>query len=78
MAQRIELLMEHNCGLEELEDLLTTRIGDEVALRSTLAPIAAWLVTDGPEPWRRRLENLILETAPEMHRLHGDPAALSM
>ncbi|TFE41896.1 hypothetical protein E2553_35245 [Paraburkholderia dipogonis] len=77
-AQWIERLTEHNCGYEELEDLLTTNIGGKVTLRSTLAPVAAWLVTDGPESWRRRLESLILLVAPQIHLQYGDPSALTI
>ncbi|WP_147309992.1 hypothetical protein [Paraburkholderia sp. BL6669N2] len=70
--------MTHNCGFEHLRDLLTTNIGGEIALRSSLAPVAAWLVADRPEPWRRMLEDLILATAPEIHLLYGDPGGLSV
>lgn len=77
-AKWIERLMAHNCGFEELKDFLTTNIGNDVTLRSSLAPVAAWLVTEGPEPWRRLLESLILATAPEVHLLYGDPGALSI
>ncbi|CAG9251872.1 NACHT domain-containing protein [Paraburkholderia caribensis] len=77
-AQWIERLMEHNCGYERLEDLLATRIGGDITLRSSLAPVAAWLVTGGTEPWRRDLRSLILATAPEIHLQYGDPEALTI
>lgn len=77
-AAWVERLMANNCGLDALEDLLFACVDGERVLRPTLAPVAAWLVTSGEEPWRRRLANWLLDTAPEIHLQHGDPAALPL
>lgn len=74
----IERLMANNCELEALEDLLFAGVDGQRVLRPTLAPVAAWLVKSGEEPWRLRLEEWMLESAPEIHLLHGDPAALPL
>lgn len=77
-ASWIESLMANNCGLDALEDLLFVRLDGERVLRATLAPVAAWLAKSGGEPWRLRLRKWFLETAPEIHLRHGDPASLPL
>ena len=77
-AAWIERLMAHNCGLDALEDLLFASVDGQRVLRPTLAPVAAWLVKSGEEPWRHRLAEWLLESAPEIHLVHGDPAALPL
>lgn len=77
-ARWIERLMENNCGFEDLSELLFADIDGKTTLRTSLAPVAAWLMNTGQEPWRGRLAELILSTAPEIHLRHGDPAALPL
>lgn len=71
-------LMSSNCGMEALEDLLFAKVDGQRVLRPALKPVAAWLITEGKEPWRLRLAEWILESCPEIHLLHGDPAALPL
>ena len=75
-ASWIERLMSCNCGFAALEDLLFAKVDGQTTLRPYLAPIAAWLVTEGQETWRLRLISLLLVVAPEIHLAHGDPEAL--
>lgn len=76
-ASWIERLMAHNCPFEALQDILFVQEADgAMTLRASLAPVAAWLVKPDAAPWRARLENLLVETAPEIHFHWGDPAAL--
>lgn len=77
-ARWIERLMENNCGFEDLSELLFADIDGKTTLRTSLSPVAAWLINGGQEPWRGRLAELILSTAPEIHLQHGDPAALPL
>ena len=77
-ASWIDSLMSHNCGLEALDDLLFAYIDGERTLRPTLAPVAAWLAKSGDEPWRLRLRQWLLESAPEIHLRYGDPASLPL
>ncbi len=77
-ASWIDSLMSHNCGLEALEDLLFAYIDGERTLRPTLAPVAAWLAKSGDEPWRLRLRQWLLDSAPEIHLRYGDPASLPL
>jgi hypothetical protein len=77
-ATWINSLMSHNCGLEALEDLLFAHVDGERTLRPTLAPVAAWLVKSGDEPWRLRLRRWLLDSTPEIHLRHGDPASLPL
>jgi len=75
-ARWVERLMACNCGFDELVELLFAEVDGKTTLRASLAPVAAWLVTEGQEPWRVRLANLVLQVAPEIHLQLGDPAAL--
>jgi hypothetical protein len=77
-ASWIEALMANNCGLEALEDLLFAQVDGERTLRPTLAPVAAWLMKSGDEPWRLRLQKWMLHAAPEIHLRYGDPATLPL
>ncbi|WP_322059376.1 hypothetical protein [Paraburkholderia sp. J63] len=77
-ASWIERLMEHNCSFESLRELLFARSNGVTTLRASMRPVAAWLVKHDASAWRGRLETLLLETAPEIHLLWGDPAALSI
>jgi hypothetical protein len=71
-------LMDHNCGMDALEDLLFAKLDGQRVMRPSLKPVAAWLVAEGEEPWRLRLAEWILESCPEIHLVHGDPAALPL
>ncbi|MBJ9658468.1 hypothetical protein I5588_28515 [Burkholderia multivorans] len=75
-ASWIERLMQHNCPFESLRELLAVRSNGTTTLRTSMKPVAAWLVKPDASPWRSRLESLLLETAPEIHLQWGDPAAL--
>ncbi|MBU9416249.1 hypothetical protein KTE23_06620 [Burkholderia multivorans] len=75
-ASWIERLMEHNAPFEALQDILFVQADGVMTLRASLAPVAAWLVNPDAKPWRARLANLLVETAPEIHFHWGDPAAL--
>ncbi|SIO27649.1 NACHT domain-containing protein [Paraburkholderia phenazinium] len=77
-ASWIERLMEHNCPFEALQGILFVQEDGATTLRASLAPVAAWLVSSDVAPWRKRLTNLLVETAPEIHLQWGDPAALSL
>ncbi|WP_031438650.1 NACHT domain-containing protein [Methylobacter tundripaludum] len=77
-ASWIDALMSSNCGLEALDDLLFAHVDGERILRPTLAPVAAWLAKSGDEPWRLRLRQWLLDSAPEIHLRHGDPASLPL
>lgn len=77
-AAWIKRLMAHNCGTAALEDLLFAVVNGQRVMRPSLKPVAAWLITDGNEPWRRTLSEWILESCPEIHLMHGDPAALPL
>ncbi|MCA8476430.1 hypothetical protein LGN35_00695 [Burkholderia multivorans] len=75
-ASWFERLMEHNCPFESLRELLFAQSNGTTTLRASMKPVAAWLVKPDASAWRGRLENLLLETAPEIHLQWGDPAAL--
>lgn len=77
-AAWIAHLMNSNCGVEELEELLFATVNGQQVMRPTLKPVAVWLVTESAEPWRARLAEWILESCPEIHLVHGDPAALPL
>lgn len=77
-ARWVERLMNHNCGYDALQDLLFAEADGKTTLRTYLAPVAAWLITEGHESWRVRLAEVILQAAPEIHLQHGDPAALPL
>lgn len=77
-AAWIARLMAHNCGTDALEDLLFATLDGQRVMRPSLKPVAAWLVTEGEEPWRQRLAEWILDACPEIHLVHGDPAALPL
>jgi len=77
-AAWIARLMAHNCGADALEDLLFATLDGQQVMRPSLKPVAAWLVTEGDEPWRQRLAEWILDACPEIHLMHGDSAALPL
>lgn len=77
-ASWIACLMAHNCGMDALEDLLFATLVGQRVMRPSFKPVAAWLVAEGEEPWRLRLAEWILESCPEIHLVHGDPAALPL
>lgn len=77
-AQWIERLMAKNCPFQPLLDLLFATVDNQLVLRPNMAPITAWLIKQDDAPWRARLCNIVLETSPEIHLVHGDPAALSL
>jgi hypothetical protein len=77
-ARWVERLMDHNCGYDALQDLLFAEADGKTTLRTYLAPVAAWLITEGQESWRVRLAEVILQAAPEIHLQHGDPATLPL
>lgn len=75
-ASWIERLMEHNCPFDALQDMLFVQADGRMTLRASLAPVAAWLISSDPAPWRERLATLLVGTAPEIHFYWGDPSAL--
>lgn len=77
-AAWIAHLMNSNCGIEGLEDMLFATVNRKRIIRLSLKPVAAWLITEDTEPWRARLAEWILESCPEIHLMHGDPAALPL
>lgn len=77
-AAWIARLMNSNCGVEALEDMLFATVNGQRVMRPSLKPVAVWLITEGAEPWRARLAEWILESCPEIHLMHGDPAALPL
>ena len=77
-AAWIVRLMNSNCGIEALEELLFAEVNGQQVMRPSLKPVAVWLITEGTEPWRARLAELILASCPEIHLAHGDPAALPL
>lgn len=77
-AAWIARLMNSNCGVEELEELLFATVNGQRVMRPSLKPVAVWLITEGTEPWRARLGELILTSCPEIHLAYGDPAALPL
>lgn len=77
-ASWIARLMAHNCGMDALEDLLFATLDGQRVMRPSLKPVAAWLVAEGEECWRQWLAEWILESCPEIHLVHGDPAALPL
>jgi hypothetical protein len=77
-AAWIERLMDSNCTLDALEDLLFVYVDGQRVLRPSLAPVASWLIKPGKEPWRQRLAEWLLESAAEIHFVYGDPAALTL
>jgi hypothetical protein len=77
-AAWITRLMNSTCTTSALEDLLFAVVNAQRVMRSSLKPVAAWLITEGNEPWRRTLAGWILEACPEIHLVHGDPAALPL
>jgi len=77
-ASWIAHLMAHNCGMDALEDLLFATLDGQRVMRPSLKPVAAWLVAEGEERWRQWLAEWILESCPEIHLVHGDPAALPL
>lgn len=77
-AAWIARLMDKNCGVEALEELLFATVNGQHVMRPSLKPVAVWLITEGAEPWRARLAEWILESCPEVHLAHGDPAALPL
>lgn len=77
-AAWIVRLMEGTCTLAALEDLLFAVVNGQRVMRPSLKPIAAWLITESSEPWRKHLAVWILKSCPEIHLVHGDPAALPL
>lgn len=77
-AAWIAKLMAHNCGVTALEDMLFAVVNGQRVMRPSFKPVAAWLITEGNEPWRRTLADWILESCPEIHLAYGDPAALPL
>lgn len=75
-AAWIARLMDGTCTLAALEDLLFALVNGQRVMRPSLKPVAAWLITESNEPWRRALAEWILEFCPEIHLAHGDPSAL--
>jgi predicted DCC family thiol-disulfide oxidoreductase YuxK len=75
-AAWIVRLMNGTCTLAALEDLLFATVNGERVMRPSLKPVAAWLITCENVPWRGTLAEWILDTCPEIHLVHGDPAAL--
>lgn len=77
-AAWIARLMAHNCGIAALEDMLFSVVNGQRVIRPALKPVAAWLITESNEPWRRTMAERILESCPEIHLANGDPAALPL
>lgn len=77
-AAWIASLRANNCGDEALEELLFAMVNGQRVMRPSLKPVAAWLITEGTEPWRSRLAEWILDSCPEIHLVHADPAALPL
>lgn len=75
-AAWIARLMSGGCHTPDLDELLFASVNGERVMRPSLKPVVAWLITEGNEPWRRTLAEWILESCPEIHLAHGDPAAL--
>ena len=77
-AAWIARLMNSNCGVDALEELLFATVDGQRVMRPSLKPVAVWLITEGMEPWRARLAEWMLESCPEIHLVYGDPAALPL
>lgn len=77
-AAWIARLMGGTCTLAALEDLMFAVVNGQRVMRPSLKPVAAWLITESNEPWRKTLAGWILESCPEIHLAHGDPAALPL
>lgn len=77
-ARWLERMMANNCYFDDLQDVLFAEVDGKLTLKQPLAPVAAWMITDGAEGWRTRLATLVFKTAPEIHLQFGDPAALSL
>jgi len=77
-AAWIARLMNGTCTLEALKNLLFVTLNGQRVMRPSLKPVAAWLITEGKEPWRQRLAEWILDSCPEIHLVHGDPDALPL
>jgi len=71
-------LMNSTGTLDALEDLLFAMVNGQRVMRPSLKPVAAWMITKSNEPWRHTLAEWILESCPEIHLAHGDPAALPL
>lgn len=68
-------LMNADCPLDTLEDLLFEIENRSRVLRPSLVPVAAWMAI-GDEPWRNRLREWIKQSAPQIYLQHGDAASL--
>ncbi len=70
-------LMNADCSLDFLEDLLFHVKDERRVLRPSLAPLAAWMAP-GDEPWRARFREWIRKSAPDIFLQHGDGAGLPL
>lgn len=76
-AQWVSQRMREGCPVGELNALLFADIDNAQVLRSSLAPVAAWLCC-GDEPWNKHVRTWITATSPAIHLEYGDPACLSV
>lgn len=77
-ATWIVRLMQGTGTIRALEDLLFAMVNGQRVMRPSLKQVAAWLITESNAPWQLTLAEWILESCPEIHLSHGDPAALSL
>jgi len=76
-AQWLARRMNEGCTSTCLVDLLFDSVGSRFEIRSSLAPVTAWLCA-GDERWNEDIRNCVLSSAPKIHLLYGDPAQLSL
>ncbi|MEW6739569.1 MAG: hypothetical protein AB1325_06640 [Nitrospirota bacterium] len=69
--------MKDGCPIDRLDDLLFDRRQGEFILRLALAPVAAWLAS-GNAPHNRLVRERLLQAAPGVHFIYGDPAQLPL
>jgi hypothetical protein len=71
-ASWVSARMRNGCPLEQIEWLFFEHIGTQRIMRRSLAPVAAWLAA-GNDRWNHHMRRWILESAPSIHLLFGDP-----
>lgn len=76
-AQWVRRCMENGCSLLQLRGLFFEEIHSKWELRTSLAPVVAWLCL-GNYPWNREVRSWVLQSAPDIHWSHGDPSALDV
>ena len=76
-AQWVRRCMGNGCSLSQLKGLFFEEIHSKWELRTSLAPIMAWLCLAN-YPWNREVRRWVLQSAPDIHWSHGDPSALDI